>query len=174
MPRSETTLQHWRKDIVIALTEGVAPPASSLQELSRRHTTLDDLSRGTIDDRIVTLAQLGFKPAQIADAVFTDIARCDAVLRSARPDVWKIIESHLDGFTAHEVANRTGFSPTYVYKILKKYQHTPNIRRASELSARQEENILRRYRAGEPQKTISKNTGATVAQVKYLLKRRCR
>jgi len=174
MPRSTTTLQHWREDITIALGGGVEPPPESLKQLHRRHVSLDDLSTGRIDDRIMTLAQLGFSHEQIVNAMLVTEEHCKSVLRAASPDVWKIIEEHLNGFPAHEIAKRTGFSPTYVYRILKEYQHTPNIRRAAELSARQQESIIRRYWAGEPQRTISKSTGATLAQVKYLISKRCR
>ena len=178
MPHSNKTLpaigEGWRDQITKALNEDHDASPEAVAELLRRHVTIDELTRGPLYERVMTLSHLGFNPEQIAEALLQVEEHVRYVLRAARPDTWRIIEEHLDGYTAHEIAKRTKFSATYVYKILKKYQFQPNVRRAPELNSRQEENILRRWREGEPYRQISQNTGATVAQVKYLVKRRVR
>ena len=178
MPHSGKTLplmnRCWRDHVTKALKEDQDASPEAVSELLRRHVSIEDLTKGPLYERVMTLSHLGFSPQQIAEALLQTEEQVHYVLRAARSDTWKIIDEHLDGYTAHEIAKRTSFSPTYVYKILKKYQFQPNVRRAPELNSRQEENILRRWRDGEPYRSISKNTGATVAQVKYLIKTRAR
>jgi len=164
----------WREAVSVAVRSGTVPVDSALAELSRRHVQFEDLRRGPVYERVITLAHLGFTAPQIARAMGEPEGQIDYLLRSARSDTWRIVDEHLNGYTAQEISNLTDFSKAYVYRILKKYQFRPNVHRAPELTSRQEEEIIRRRSEGEAQRSISKATGATLAQVKYLLKRRSR
>ena len=178
MPHSGTTIplagQCWRDQITKSIGQQAEPSPEAVQELLRRHVSLDELTRGPVYERVMTLSHLGFTPSQISQALIQAEEQVRYLLRSARSDTWRIIEEHLNGYTAQEIAELTDFSKAYVYRILKKYNFRPHVRRAPELTSRQQNEIIRRYREGEAQKTISRMTGATVAQVKYLLKRRFR
>jgi hypothetical protein len=154
------------------MRDGGSPSSDVLEELQLRHLKLEDLERGTFNQQVIRFSHLGFSQPQIAEVLQACPIAVQGVLHLSNPSTYEIIEEHLNGLTAHEIAKRTGFSPTYVYKILKRYQFRPNINRAPELSGRQQDEIIRRWRNGEPNRMISQETGATIAQVKYLVKQR--
>lgn len=178
MPNSGTTIPStnagWRDQITEAVCNNGEASPEAVKELLKRHVSLDDLTRGPVYERVIILSHLGFTPSQISEALIQAEERVNYLLRSARSDTWRIIEEHLNGYTAQEISELTEFSKAYIYRILKKYNFRPHVHNAPGLTSRQEEEVLRRYREGEAQKTISRMTGATVAQVKYLLKRRIR
>ncbi|MBP00976.1 MAG: hypothetical protein CMG34_07525 [Candidatus Marinimicrobia bacterium] len=164
----------WRDEVTFALQGNSNLSPQVADELNRRHVQFEDLSKGPRYERVVTLSHLGLTATQISAAVGLPYEKVEYLLRSARSDTWRIIEEHLNGYTAQQISDLTEFSKAYVYRILKKYQFRPNVNRAQMLTSRQEEEILRRRREGESQKSISRATGATVSQVKYLLQRRSR
>ena len=156
------------------MCDGGSPSPGVVEELQLRHLKLEDLERGTLNQRMIRLSHMGFSQPQIAEALQACPIAVQGVLHLSNPATYEIIEEHLNGLTAHQIAKRTSFSPTYVYKILKRYQFRPNINRAPELTGRQQDEIIRRWRNGEPNRMISQGTGATVAQVKYLVQQRGR
>jgi len=162
----------WREQVVHLMQEGGPPSPDVSEELQLRHLKLEDLERGTFNQQVVRFSHLGFSQDQITEALNTCPMTVQEVLHLSNPATYKIIEEHLNGLTAHQIAKRTDFSATYVYKILKRYQFRPNINRAPELTGRQQDEIVRRYRSGESNRSISQGTGATLAQVKYLVKQR--
>ena len=70
----------------------------------------------------------------------------------------------------------TEFSRAWIYRVLASRGLTPNTQpgRAPELSARRKEEVLRRWREGEPIRSISSRTGATIHQVKYIARKNSR
>ena len=162
----------WREQVVHLMQEGGPPSPDVSEELQLRHLKLEDLERGTFNQQVVRFSHLGFSQDQITEALNTCPITVQEVLHLSNPATYEIIEEHLNGLTAHQIAKRTGFSATYVYKILKRYQFRPNINRAPELSGRQQDEIVRLSRQGLVNRAISQETGATIAQVKYLVKQR--
>ena len=164
----------WRDQLADSVRANAAASPEVLHELSRRHIQFADLNRGAHYERLVTMSHLGLSVTQIARALDLTYEKVEYLLRSARSDTWRIIDEHLNGYTAQEISKLTEFSKAYVYDIQNNYHFRPHVNRAQMLTSRQEEEILRRRGEGESQKSISRTTGATVDQVRYLLKRRSR
>ena len=73
MPHSNKTLpaigDGWRDQITKALNEDHDASPEAVAELLRRHVTIDELTRGPLYERVMTLSHLGFNPEQIAEAL---------------------------------------------------------------------------------------------------------
>jgi|1_EtaG_2_1085319.scaffolds.fasta_scaffold01043_14 hypothetical protein len=116
---------------------------------------------------------LGWLPWEIAHTLGMDDALVAQAVGRINPETWTIIHGHAQGMSVQAIHMSTEFSRAWIYKVLAARGLTPNIQagRAQELSARKKEEVLRRWRAGEPIASISTRTGATINQVNYIARK---
>jgi DNA-binding NarL/FixJ family response regulator len=131
---------------------------------------MSDILEGKDYDRSVWLFRIGFDHDQISEALNLHPGTVRKYLSAFRSNPHDIIEEHLKGTrSAHEIARRTGYSPTYVYRILGIHGMKAHINVAEPLTEEQKADVLRRYQRGESVPIISDVTGASIGQVKYLV-----
>jgi len=83
----------------------------------------------------------------------------------------QILELHAEGYTPLQIADMVPVSRPAVYYHLRKGGVTPNRSNNPELSARQVENVLRAWNAGEPVVQIARRYGVTPEQVRYRIQK---
>lgn len=175
MPHSGKTIpviaNCWRTLTTKALSQGRQIPSEAKLEIARRGVSQDQILLGDDYDRAVWLFRLGFDHPQIAEALTLHPGTVRTFLSSFRGFPSEIIEFHLrGGYSAHQIARLTGFSPPYVYKTLALHGMKPFVHVATPLDEETKKDVLRRYRRGESVPTIVELTGASEGQVKYLVK----
>ena len=145
-------------------------------ELARHGTRMSDLLDMSDRRRAREMFILGWRPWEIAYTLGLDEAVVDQMVGRINPETWKIVHGHAQGMSVKAIHLSTEFSRAWIYRVLASRGLTPNTQpgRAPELSARRKEEVLRRWREGEPIRSISSRTGATIHQVKYIARKNSR
>ncbi|HEX7099317.1 MAG TPA: hypothetical protein VF377_08740 [Acidimicrobiia bacterium] len=109
-------------------------------------------------------------PEEIAEASgHDDPFAVIGVVNSIPNTAHQIIAAHRKGYTPREMERELGITRTLTYYWLRQVGLKPHRRNRSELTAREVDDILRSWRAGEPVTQIAKRTGASYDQVRYVV-----
>ncbi len=171
LPSTDDTLHsQWRSRVDEALIKGADLDAATINELARRGVRFVDLLDMPPHRKVKELFALGWAKVDIAYTVGLPGDWIDDTLDGVSDHMASILDCHAAGATVAQIADTVGLSRAWVYKVLNRRYLQPNIKpgRARELSARKKAEVLRRWKAGEPTKTIASRTGATIRQVQYI------
>ena len=142
-------------------------------ELARHGLRLGDFLDLPDKSQAKELFLLGWMPFEIALILDMDEPLVAESVARISPSTWQILRGHAEGLSVKQLHASTPFTRTWIYKVLASRGLTPNVQpgRASELSARKKEEVLRRWRIGEPLVAIATQTGATIHQVNYIVRK---
>lgn len=121
--------------------------------------------------KVRSLALAGFDVEDILRAVPELPASKVAGLVEGIPvQAFRILDLHKEGFTPVEIADQLGVTRSLIYYWLGQAGLSPNRRQRPELTARQRNQILKAYEAGESMTQIMRRFEVSYDQVRYAVK----
>ena len=185
LPTSDTLLP-WQAELVAAVSGGspTSEPSAELVALLR--------TRGINYDRLTTRAAQAYVriPTPPVDALYIatelivagiprSMVEAVPVCRGHLPDEnltadWpQVYEAHASGYPPAEIAAMVDSSRPRIYWLLKRrgLAPNPNRNRHGALTAKQRDQVLAAWKAGEPIVSIASRIDATVNQVRYLVRK---